>query len=330
MPGHHTPLPQTEDALAQAGKNEAALDYPARNEFVIALLKDLQRGHYTPLAWWRFFADAWKKARRTSREHPDLVRSWAYTSALVIALTLGCWCALWYSEGRQIAWHILPALLICPVLELGDVYVHLGLNYHPGTGSFRKRLGLPTTLTLVRGIMANVLLAHLLSGRIPLKSVVLSAYLIGIATDIADGQIARRSGWLTRLGGYLDSEADLFLSISTVLCALVLGALPIWLALAMLLRFLIPLLGALFSYFVAIRQIDLSHTTWGRSAGIAQAVCLSVLLAPGNLAYSSCSSISLPLMLLTLALLGVAAFMDVKKTLVFWEQQNANPTNSSK
>jgi phosphatidylglycerophosphate synthase len=329
MSSHHTLLPQTENTPVQAGKNDAAIDYPARNEFVVALLNNLQRDHYTPLAWWRFFADAWKQSRLTSREHPDLARSWAYISVLVSTLTLGCWCALWHIEGMQTAWHILPALLVCLALELGDVYVHLGLNYHPGIGTFRERLGIPTILTLVRGIMANVLLAHLLSGRIPLPSVILSAYGIGIATDIVDGQIARRSDWLTRLGGYLDSEADLFLSISTVLCALLLGALPIWLALAMLLRFLIPLLGALFSYFVAIRQIDLSHTAWGRSAGVVQAICLTILLAPGNLPYVF-FPISLPLMLVTLALLGLAAFMDIKKTLVFWEQQRATSNNSSK
>jgi cardiolipin synthase len=329
MPSHHHLLPKTEETPVQAGKNDPAIDYSAGNEFVVTLLNNLQRDHYTPLAWWRFFADAWKKSRRTSREHPDLARSWAYISALVSSLTLGSWCALWHIEGMQIAWHILPALLICLVLELGDVYVHLGLNYHPDVGSCRKRLGIPTTLTLVRGVMANLLLAHLLSGRIPLTGVVLSAYLIGIATDIADGQIARYTGWLTRLGGYLDSEADLFLSISTVVCVLLLGTLPIWLALAMLLRFIIPLLGALFSYFIAIRQIDLSHTSWGRSAGIAQAVCLIVLLAPGNLIHLF-SPISVPLMLLTLALLGIATFMDIKKNLLFLKQQKATPASSSK
>lgn len=329
MPSRHTPLPQTGDTPVQAGKNDAAIDYPARNEFVVALLNNLQRDHYTPLAWWRFFADAWKQSRLTSREHPGLARSWAYVSALVSALTLGCWYALWHIEGRHTAWHILPALVLCLILELGDVYVHLGLNYHTGIHSLRKQLGIPTTLTLVRGMMANVLLAHLLSGRIPLTSVVLSAYVIGIVTDIADGQLARRTGWITRLGGYLDSEADLFLSISTVVCALLLGALPIWLALAMLLRFIIPLLGAIFSYFVAIRQIDLSHTSWGRSAGVAQAVCLIVLLASGNLSHLLLPPF-LPLMLLTLALLGLATVMDIKKNLLFWKQQTANPATSSK
>lgn len=311
---------QTEDAAAQASKEHAAIDYLARNEFVAALLNDLRRRHYAPLAWWRFFADAWKKSRATARLHPGLTLSWAYVSILMGVLTLGCWCTLWYIEGAQVAWHILPALLICLVLELGDVYVHLGLNYHPGTGAFYERLGIPTTFTLIRGVMANLLLAHLLSGYIPLTSVVLSAYLIGITTDIADGQIARRTGWLTRLGSYLDSEADLFLSISTVLCALLLGVLPGWLALAMLLRFIIPLLGALLSYFVAIRQIDFRHTAWGRSAGLAQALCLLVALTPVALT-RLLSPLSLPLMLLTLALLVLAVIMDVKRTLLFWKLQ---------
>ncbi|HEX6778857.1 MAG TPA: hypothetical protein VF099_11690, partial [Ktedonobacterales bacterium] len=88
-------------------------------------------------------------------------------------------------------------------------------------------------------------------------------------------------------------------------------------------------LGALFSYFVAIRQIDFRHTAWGRSAGVAQAICLLVAFAPGALAHRV-SPLSLPLMLLTLALLGLATFIDVKNNLIFWKQQKANPTNSSK
>lgn len=320
MSSYHPPLPQKEDAAIQDDKDQVAMDYPTRNEFVVTLLHNLQRGHYTPIAWWRFFTDAWKKSRLTANEHPDLALSWVYVSIFMSVLTLGCWGAIWHTEGEQIAWHILPALLICLALELGDVYVHLGLQYHPATDAFRERIGIPTTLTLVRGIMANLLLAHLLSGRIPSTSAVLSAYLIGIATDIADGQIARHTSWLTRLGGYLDSEADLFLTISTVLCALLVGVLPIWLALAMLLRFIIPLLGALFSYFVAIRQVDLRHTAWGRNAGIAQAICLVAALAPDAVAHLLTPIVE-PLMLLTLALLVLAVITDMKRTFTFWKQQ---------
>ena len=296
------------------------MNQPARNEFVVALLRDLQRRHYTPLAWWHFLADAWLKSWDTSKAHPCLTRSWSGVSVFIVLLGLGGWAAIWLVEGKQLALHLLPALLICLLLQQGDVYVHLGLNLDPSDGRFRERLGLPTTLTLVRGVMANLLLAHLLSGRIPLASVTLAAYLIGIATDIADGQIARRTGWLTRLGGNLDGEADLFLYTSTALCALLLGDLPDWLALAMLLRFLIPVIGALFSYFVAIRQVDFSHSAWGRSAGLAQAICLVIVLLPVALAHWL-APILLPLMLITLALLVLAPIIDVRRTLSLWQTQ---------
>jgi phosphatidylglycerophosphate synthase len=312
----------TENPLPDRTTNQAAINQPARNEFVMALLSDLQRGRYTPLAWWRFLADAWKKSWETSRAYPSLTRSWASVTGFIALLGMGGWAAIWLVEGKQLALQILPALLLCLLLQQGDVYVHLGLNLDPIDGRFRERLGLPTTLTLMRGVMANLLLAQLLSGRIPLASVVLTAYLIGIATDIADGQIARRTGWLTRLGGNLDSEADLFLYTSTTLCALLLGNLPGWLALAMLLRFLVPLSGALFSYFVAIRQVDFSHSTWGRSAGLAQAICLVIVLLPAALA-RLLSPILLPLMLVTLALLVLAPIIDVKRNLSFWRTQKS-------
>ena len=164
------------------------------------------------------------------------------------------------------------------------MYVHLGLNWQPDDGLFRERLGLATTLTLVRGVMANLLLAHLLSGVVPLPSFTLGVLLIGIATDSADGQIARRTQWQTRLGGYLDSEADLYLSSAISLCAWQAGVLPGWVAAIMLFRFAIPLLAAVLSYFVAIRQVDLTHTILGRSAGIAQAALLITVLAPPPLA----------------------------------------------
>lgn len=298
------------------------MNQPMRNEFVVVLLSDLQRCHYTPLAWWRFLADACQQSWATSRAHPRLTRSWVAVSAFIALLGLGGWGTIWLIEGKQIALHILPALLICLSLQQGDVYAHLGLNLDPVDGRFRERLGLPTTLTLIRGVMANLLLAHLLSGRIPFASVALAAYLIGLVTDIADGQIARRTDWLTRLGGNLDGEADLFLYTSTALCALLLGGLPGWLALAMLLRFPVPVIGALFSYFVAIRQVDFSHSVWGRSAGLAHAICLVIVLAPGILA-GLLTPIMLPLMLITLALLALAPIMDVRRTLSFWQSQKS-------
>ncbi|HEY7357885.1 MAG TPA: CDP-alcohol phosphatidyltransferase family protein [Ktedonobacterales bacterium] len=285
-----------------------------RNEFVITLLTDLRQRRYSPAAWGRFLADSWRQSRATAQAHSRLSRSWARVSLLLALLAVGVFSLIWLLEGEQTALRLLPALLICLALQQGDVYVHLGLNRSPTDGLLCERLGLPTTLTLVRGLMAGCLLAHLLSGAVPPNSFTLGALLIGTATDIADGRIARRTNWQTRLGGYLDSEADLYLSTSATLCALRAGVLPAWATTILLLRFAIPLIGALFSYFVAIRQVDLTHTVLGRSAGAAQSMLLIAVLAPKVLA-PIIAPIYLPLLLVTLALVALAPVVEISKNL---------------
>jgi phosphatidylglycerophosphate synthase len=238
----------------------------------------------------------------------------------MVALAAAGFIVVWLFEGQPTALRLLPTLLIFLALQQGDVYVHLGLNWRPSDGLFREQLGIPTMLTLVRGVMADLLLAHLLSGVIPLVGFTLSVYLIGVATDIADGQIAWRTHWQSRLGGNLDGEADLFLSVSATLCALLAGVLPAWFAATILLRFAAPVIGALLSYFVAIRQVDFSHTAWGRSAGIAQSIVLITVLAPKVLVYLL-APIYLPLLLVTCALLLLAPVMEVRKNLRCWRWQ---------
>jgi phosphatidylglycerophosphate synthase len=281
-----------------------------RNAFVIALLTDLRRRRYTPAAWGHFLADSWRKSRATARAHPRLSRSWARVSLLMAALAAAGFGLIWLFEGYAAALRLLPALLICLSLQQSDVYVHLGLNWSMLDGRLRERLGLPTTLTLARGLMADFLLAHLLSGVMPQNRFTLGALLLGIATDIADGQIARHSHWQTRLGGYLDSEADLYLYSAATLCALLAGVLPAWIVAILLLRFAVPLIGALFSYFVAIRQVDLTHTILGRGAGAAQALLLMTVLAPEALA-RIISPMYLPLLLATLALVVLAPAVEI-------------------
>jgi|GEM_PF-508525 len=317
----HPQPPSSAHETARASSTELfSVQDTRHNEFVIGLLTDLQHRRYSPAAWGHFLADSWQKSWTTSKAHPRLTRSWMRVSALVIALATGAFAAIWLIEGQQIALRLLPMLLICLVLQQGDVYVHLGLNWHPLSGRFREQLGLPTTLTLVRGVLANLLLAHLLSGLIPLPGLTLAVYLLGIATDIADGQIARRTGWQTRLGGNLDGEADLLLYSSATLCALLAGLLPGWFAAIILLRFAMPLIGALISYFVAIRQVDFNHTAWGRSAGVAQSIVLIIALAPQSLAHLF-APLYPPLLLVTGALMALAPSMEIRKNLRFWRFQ---------
>ncbi len=319
MSAHLQAAPKTGDTSSNAPADFIIVSSTTRNEFVVTLLTELQRGHYTPRAWRRFLADSWRKSWTTARAHSPLARSWLRVSLFMVALAAIGFSTIWLIEGQSTALRLLPTLLACLTLQQGDVFVHLGLNWRPWDGLFRERLGIPTSLTLARGVIANLLLAHLLSGQLPLPGFIISVYLIGIATDIADGQIARRTGWQTRLGGYLDSEADLFLSLSATLCTLLVGLLPTWIALLILLRFALPIAGALLSYFVAIRQVDFSHTFWGRSAGIAQAALLLIVLAPEPLAHLL-APVYLPMLLITPTLLVLAPLTEIRKHLRCWRK----------
>src|SRR5579885_429966 len=319
MSAHLQAAPKTSNTSSNAPTDFMIVSSTTRNEFVVALLAELQRGHYTPRAWRRFLASSWRTSWTTARAHSSLTRSWLRLSLSVVALAAIKYRVIWLIEGQSTALRLLPALLLCLALQQGDVFVHLGLNWRPWDGLFRERLGIPTSLTLTRGVVANLLLAHLLSGQLPLPGFIISVYLIGIATDIADGQIARRTGWQTRLGGYLDSEADLFLSLSATLCTLLVGLLPTWIALLILLRFALPIAGALLSYFVAIRQVDFSHTFWGRSAGIAQAALLLIVLAPEPLAHLL-APVYLPMLLITPTLLVLAPLTEIRKHLRCWRK----------
>lgn len=282
----------------------------------MALLADLQRDRYTPRAWWRFFADSWRKSRQTAQEHPALARSWARVTLCLALLGLALWGMLWLAEGQPVALRVLPILALCLIVQQSDVYVHLGLNRAPD-GRLRERLGLPTTLTLARGVLAGVLVAHLLHGLAPPPALTLGLYLPGIATDLLDGRLARRAGWLTRLGGYLDGETDLFLYSSVTLCAWLAGRLPGWFVAAMLLRYALLVAGGLLSYFVVIQQVDFSHTIWGRLAGTGQALCLVVALLPGT---SGLTLLPLLLVTLVLAVLAILApLMGIRKHLRLWQ-----------
>ncbi len=286
-----------------------------RNEFVVTLLAALQRDHYTPRAWGRFFADSWRKSRQTAKAHPLLACSWARVSVGMGLLALAGWAVIWLVEGQRAALNVLPTLALCLAVQQSDVFVHLGLNRDPDR-QMRERLGLPTTLTLIRGMLAGLLVAHLLRGQIPPPALMLGVYLPGMATDLLDGLLARRTGWMTRLGGYLDGEADFYLFASVALCAWLAGRLPGWFALAMLLRFVVLIGGAIFRYFVSIQQVDFSHTFWGRLTGTAQALCLIVVLLPP---LPGLSPGLLPLLLGTLALAVLALLVEVRQQLGFWQ-----------
>ena len=75
-----------------------------------------------------------------------------------------------------------------------------------------------------------------------------AAILFGIAasTDFVDGQIARRTHTVSKLGQLLDPAVDRVLMITAVFGLMLVGRLPVWIVVVVLLRDLLLLIGGAF------------------------------------------------------------------------------------
>ena len=282
----------------------------SQNAFVVDLLTTLREQHYSPRAWWGFLLRSWQMSCSTARDHPRLYRSWVRVTFLqctlaLIVLGLNFWLA-----GPTLTWRLLPVFLFCVAWQQSDLFWHLGLNRRPTDGTLLPTVGLATILTGWRGLCASYLLGRLCTGVATAPAVALAIFLPGVATDILDGLVARRTRTRSRLGQIADGEADFCLYLTLTLILTQNGLLPLWLGLLMLLRFLLPLLAALASYFFLARPVRFGSTVIGKWAGLAQCLYFLLLLAPTSLIVII-RPLQLPLLLITIILLVLAPLTQI-------------------
>ena len=101
---------------------------------------------------------------------------------------------------------------------------------------------LPNAITALRLVMAPLLLWLLWSRQFPLA---LGVALVAGASDLADGFIAKRFGWQSRLGSLLDPIADKLMLCLAMLGLWLVAMLPAWLVGLVLVRDLVIVAGAL-------------------------------------------------------------------------------------
>ena len=278
--------------------------------FVIDLMTTLRREKFGLRGWSHFLRRSWEMSWNTSNANPRLKRSWGRVTLFIMALAVVIAGASFFFEGSGIALHLLPGFLFCVGWQQSDLFWHLGLNRQVQTGKLLSTVGLATVCTGLRGVAASFLLGRLVGGVSTPSLIVLFVFLVGIVTDILDGMIARWTLRETKLGQIADGEADFCLYLAVTMILIQNGILPLWLGLVMLLRFLTPLVAALGSYFWLARPVRFGSTIWGKFAGVAQALSFIVLLTPGQISMSIHFA-SMPLLLITLILLGVAPVAQI-------------------
>lgn len=103
-----------------------------------------------------------------------------------------------------------------------------------------KILTIPNVLSFIRLCMIPVFLYLLLHGY-NLAATILFAF--AASTDWIDGQVARRTNSVSKLGQLLDPAVDRLLLISGVVGLLLVGRIPVWIILFVIIRDLCLLLG---------------------------------------------------------------------------------------
>ncbi len=138
---------------------------------------------------------------------------------------------------------------------------------------------LPNALTLFRILSVGPIVYLLLTGSY--RSAFVVTFFAGIS-DLLDGFLARRFGWMTHFGGVLDPLADKFMLVATGITLAWLGFLPVWLVALMVLRDLLIVGGGLYFHHWVER---LSPTTpsklskWNTLFQILLVVCVMLSLA---------------------------------------------------
>ena len=99
---------------------------------------------------------------------------------------------------------------------------------------------LPNIISFIRLCLIPAYFVLLLEGYSVLAAIL---FAIAASTDWVDGQIARRTNTVSRLGQLLDPAVDRILMITAVVGLLLVGRLPLWIILLVLLRDGLLLIG---------------------------------------------------------------------------------------
>lgn len=136
-------------------------------------------------------------------------------------------------------------------------------------------LTLPNLITFLR-IGAIPLFLILLTDQQYTEALIV--FVLAGATDSLDGAIARLTNSHSALGAYIDPLADKLLLVSAFLILTVLGFVPHWLAILVISRDVVILVGFAVLYFITGRSIAVRPTLIGKASTFFQLLTITLTL----------------------------------------------------
>lgn len=140
-------------------------------------------------------------------------------------------------------------------------------------------INIPNSLTIVRIVLIPAYIASIIYGQ---YRYALALFLLAALTDALDGLIARMTNQKTALGTFLDPLADKFLLVSSFILFAIFGWIPKWLAITVISRDVIVVIGWLLLYMIMHYKV-VEPVLLGKIAIVLQVCTLAYILLNLNL-----------------------------------------------
>lgn len=138
-----------------------------------------------------------------------------------------------------------------------------------------SRRDIPNLLTVLRILLVGPVIWLLAEER---YGQALLVFAIAGVSDGLDGYLAKRNGWITRLGSFLDPLADKMLLVGSYVALGWTGLLPVWLVLLILGRDVVIVSGALAFHFL-VGRFEAEPTAISKINTFAQIVLVLLVVA---------------------------------------------------
>ena len=145
------------------------------------------------------------------------------------------------------------------------------------TQGTERPLNIPNFITVGRVVLVPIVFWLLVSGRV---QAAFFTFVVAGISDAVDGFLAKRYGWTTELGAYLDPLADKLLLVSIFVAMGVLGELPSWLVIGVVTRDIMIVAAVMLSWLmdhpVRIRPLAVSKANTAAQLLLASTVLADV------------------------------------------------------
>jgi CDP-diacylglycerol--glycerol-3-phosphate 3-phosphatidyltransferase len=143
-----------------------------------------------------------------------------------------------------------------------------------------RLVNIANVLTVSRLVLVPVFVLLLVTGGSGWRIAAFAAFGVASATDLLDGELARRRGLITDFGKIADPIADKALTGSALVTLSFLGELPWWVTGVILFREL----GVTILRFWVIRRGVIAASRGGKIKTMLQIIAISLYILPGPLA----------------------------------------------